>query len=130
MITIHATKKLSAKLPSGISPIDSTGTTSELDNNPLSGWHANLLILQRRNCVLLVHDVTRFPLFIKGLLKADCVEKVGFSTFLANFAIFCAYKILFLLEIKFCLQPNFPRKGLFQHNQPISPTSTGCLPMR
>lgn len=37
----------------------------------LSDWHANLLIIQRRNCVILVHDATRFPLFIKGLLKAD-----------------------------------------------------------
>lgn len=35
----------------------------------LSGWHANLLTLQRRNCVLLVHDQTRFPLFIPALTK-------------------------------------------------------------
>jgi hypothetical protein len=43
----------------------------EREQNPLSGWHANLITVQRRNCVLLVHDATRFPLFIKGLLKAD-----------------------------------------------------------
>lgn len=72
MITIHATKKLYAKLPVTVSTSDSvesaTGVTSD---NPLSGWHGNLLTLQRRHCVLLVHDATRFPLFIKGLLKAD-----------------------------------------------------------
>jgi hypothetical protein len=52
--------------------LDSADPASRLGNdNPLSGWHANLLILQRRNCILLVHDATRFPLFIKGLVKAD-----------------------------------------------------------
>lgn len=78
MITIHATKKLYAKLPISIQALankdalpctlDATQLPRE---NPLSGWHANLLTLQRRNCVLLVHDSTRFPLFVKGLLKAD-----------------------------------------------------------
>lgn len=84
MITIHATKKLYAKLPdavlmkqSAIEPSDANGLDSanvastRPNSNPLSGWHANLLTLHRRNCVLLVHDATRFPLFIKGLLKAD-----------------------------------------------------------
>jgi hypothetical protein len=75
MITIHATQKLYAKLP-----VDSAGrlpdrmmpTSQDVPaDNPLSGWHANLLTLQRRNCVVLVHDSTRFPLFIKGLLKPD-----------------------------------------------------------
>jgi hypothetical protein len=77
MITIHATKKLHAKLP-----LDDNGRLKTAQpsphlylvpvaNNPLSGWHANLITLQRRNCVLLVHDATRFPLFMKGLVKAD-----------------------------------------------------------
>ncbi|WP_051326726.1 DUF6933 domain-containing protein [Aliagarivorans taiwanensis] len=39
--------------------------------NPLDNWHANLLTIQRRNCVLLVHDATRFPLFIPALTKPD-----------------------------------------------------------
>ncbi|WNB75368.1 DUF6933 domain-containing protein [Methylomonas koyamae] len=78
MINIHATKKLYAKLPAPISapqsettPLTPTLSLGEREQNPLSGWHANLLILQRRNCLLLVHDATRFPLFVKGLLKAD-----------------------------------------------------------
>ena len=87
MITIHATKKLYAKLPTLAGALDSVGSASrpqselfshtptlvlrEREQNPLSGWHSNLLIIQRRNCVLLVHDATRFPLFIKGLLKTD-----------------------------------------------------------
>jgi hypothetical protein len=84
MIAIHTTKKLYAKLPtvasmkqceieeSEANTLDSADPASRLGNdNPLSGWHANLLILQRRNCILLVHDATRFPLFMKGLVKAD-----------------------------------------------------------
>jgi hypothetical protein len=75
MLQIHATKKLFAKLPLDESgclaegPIAPDHLTSE--NNPLSGWHANLLTIQRRNCVLFVHDQTRFPLLIIGLLKKD-----------------------------------------------------------
>jgi hypothetical protein len=76
MITIHATKKLHAKLPLNPEGLLAGKQLSEPSplatiNNPLSGWHANLITLQRRNCVLLVHDVTRFPLFIKSLAKAD-----------------------------------------------------------
>ena len=77
MIHLHVTKKLLAKLP-----IDEHGLFAEqpktqylsertFKENPLSGWHGNLLILQRRNCVLLVHDATRFPLFIPCLTKPD-----------------------------------------------------------
>lgn len=77
MLTIHATKKLLAKLP-----LDDSGNLKSAKaspdlylvtnaDNPLSGWHANLITFQRRNCVLLVHNGTRFPLFLKGLKKAD-----------------------------------------------------------
>jgi len=76
MIKIHATKKLLSKLP-----VDGDGFLPEDKNqhalqkspteSPLSSWHANLIILQRRNCILLVHDTTRFPLFIPCLTKPD-----------------------------------------------------------
>ena len=42
--------------------------------NPLNGWHANLILLQRRQCVLFVHDATRFPVFVPALKKADFAE--------------------------------------------------------
>jgi hypothetical protein len=35
------------------------------------GWHGHLVTLQRRQCVLLVHDTTRFPVFIPALKKDD-----------------------------------------------------------
>jgi hypothetical protein len=80
MIKIHATKKLFAKLPideQGYLPADKpiaandefvhTAETPSL----LSGWHANVVTLQRRNCVLFVHDTTRFALLLIGLTKPD-----------------------------------------------------------
>lgn len=79
MIRLHCTKKLLAKLPlledgrlnsrQGHFAAESVAVES-----PLSGWHANLILLQRRQCVLFVHDSTRFPLFIPALKKADFAE--------------------------------------------------------
>jgi hypothetical protein len=79
MITIHSTKKLHAKLPLNAEGLLVDKQLSEpsalaMNHNPLSGWHANLIILQRLNCVLLVHDATRFPLFLKSQVKADFVN--------------------------------------------------------
>lgn len=61
---IHCTHKLAAKLP-GVNnaPLDET--------NPLGSWHANLYVVDRRNCVMFCHDQTRFVLFMAGLKKAD-----------------------------------------------------------
>ncbi len=82
MIKIHATKKLLAKLPideQGFLPPDKnapplSGKKDDASESALSGWHANLITLQRRNCILLVHDTTRFPLFI------PCLTKPGFAS--------------------------------------------------
>lgn len=76
MIKIHATKKLLAKLSvnkEGYLAKDKNDCSLSpvLSKNPLSDWHANLIILQRRNCILMVHDATRFPLFIPCLTKPD-----------------------------------------------------------
>lgn len=76
MIRIHATRKLFSKLP-----LDTDGFLPESRKTPylyhhergaaskLGDWHANLLTIQRRNCVLFVHDQTRFPLFVPALKK-------------------------------------------------------------
>lgn len=76
MITIHATKKLLAKLPvdgAGFLPENKNRPAVQISSteSPLSIWHANLITLQRRNCILLAHDTTRFPLFIPCLTKPD-----------------------------------------------------------
>ncbi len=58
MITIHTTKKFYAHLPAAAS-MQIAAIANSFDNS-LSGWHANLITLQRRNCVLLVHVLLAF----------------------------------------------------------------------
>lgn len=69
MIQIHATKKLLAKMPAQakLGPEDILAAPQ----SKLGSWHANLLTIQRRNCLLFVHDQTRFPVFIPALTKPD-----------------------------------------------------------
>lgn len=79
MIRLNCTRKLLAKLP-----LDSYGrlqgkllrpqTANDEAESPLSGWHANLLTIQRRNCVLFIHDTTRFPVLATCLTKPDFAE--------------------------------------------------------
>jgi len=81
MIQLHVTKKLLVKLPldqQGLLPVQtsdqrcfSDSQASTLAANPLSSWHANLLLFQRRQCVILIHDITRFAVFIPCLTKPD-----------------------------------------------------------
>ncbi|SDS98783.1 hypothetical protein SAMN05216198_3342 [Halopseudomonas litoralis] len=79
MIQLHCTQKLLAKLPvnaSGRLPNTRARPSAANDpgESPLSGWHANLLTLQRRNCVLFVHGTTRFPVLLTCLTKPDFAE--------------------------------------------------------
>lgn len=78
MLTLHVTKKLLIKLPLDAedrlpvtAPMRWLHNRPGLENNPLSGWHGNLVVWQRRQCVLLVHDATRFALLLPALNKAD-----------------------------------------------------------
>ena len=77
MIRLHCTKKLLTKLPlredgrlKSKRP-SMFGANDDSRVSKLSGWHANLLLLQRRQCVLFVHDATRFPVFVPALKKED-----------------------------------------------------------
>ncbi len=79
MIRLHCTKKLLTKLPLQASgrlrhKRPSPYATSDDSASLLSGWHANLILLQRRQCVLFVHDATRIPVFVPALKKADFAE--------------------------------------------------------
>ena len=76
MITIHCTKKLLSRLPVGVgeqlrSEYSNYFAANDDIPSQLSGWHGHLVTLQRRQCVLLVHDATRFPVFIPALKKDD-----------------------------------------------------------
>lgn len=79
MIQLHCTQKLFAKLPAndnGRLPNTRARPLAANDagDSLLSGWHANLLTLQRRQCVLFVHDATRFPVLLTCLTKPDFAE--------------------------------------------------------
>jgi len=79
MIRLHCTKKLLANVPlleDGRlrSRRPALSVVRDPATNPLSDWHANLILLQRRQCVLFVHDTTRFPVFVPALKKPDFAE--------------------------------------------------------
>jgi len=77
MITCYSTQKLLAKLDiqengllaEGNKLLASMGTV--IDDNPLSGWHGNVITIARRQCILMVHNATRFPVLLIGLTKKD-----------------------------------------------------------
>lgn len=79
MIRLHCTKKLLAKLPISergriVSKMNRGYAANDGVTSLLSGWHANLLLIQRRQCVIFVHDATRFCVFIPALKKADFAD--------------------------------------------------------
>lgn len=60
---LHCTKKLATHLPSS--------SLNLTDPDAVSDWHANILTIQGRKCVLFIHDQTRFILFDRDLTKPD-----------------------------------------------------------
>lgn len=63
MLLIRCTQKLLQELPMGIA--------NEVTALPLACWHANLLRIDRRKCLLFTHDTTLFSLFVPGVTKPD-----------------------------------------------------------
>jgi len=39
--------------------------------NPFSSWHGNVFNIERRKCVLITNDITRYSIFIPSLKKQD-----------------------------------------------------------
>ena len=64
---LHCSQKLASKL-SEVSP------TSLEEASPLASWHGHLFTLDRRQCVMFVHDATRYALFMPGLRKPQFAE--------------------------------------------------------
>ena len=67
---LHCTKKLYAKLPEKVKATEQPTTAIGIQSLWLN-WHANLITIQRRQCVIAVHDATHFTLFIPCLTKKD-----------------------------------------------------------
>jgi len=74
MLTLQCTQKLLKELNTELSPIK--------DTDPIALWHANLLMLDRRKCVLFTNDATRYSFLVPGLKKPDF--KVLGQVFLDN----------------------------------------------
>lgn len=70
---LHCTQKLAARIPSST---DLPNPEPERDgqSGSLSSWHGHLLTLDRRQCVLFCHDVTRYVLFLPGLRAPQLAE--------------------------------------------------------
>lgn len=110
---LHATRQLFAKLPLDKQGLLATTPLSQwlfdqpcLQINPLSGWHGKLMTLQRRNCLLLVHDATRFPVFMPCLTKPDFAElNDRFIDALMNTLLKCGANEVQLDAMRQCLRP-------------------------
>lgn len=81
MIQLHTTRLLFSSLPLNEQGLLAATPRSQWlfeqpasSVNPLSGWHGHLVTLQRRKCLILIHDATRFPLVIPALTKPDFAE--------------------------------------------------------
>jgi hypothetical protein len=59
--SIHCTQKLLAEIPDHLIDPSASGES----------WHANLLRIDRRKCVLFTHDATLYSVFVPGLKKAE-----------------------------------------------------------
>ncbi len=73
---LHCTKKLYAKLPESVKETEPATSTIGTQAHWLN-WHSNIVTIQRRQCIIAVHDTTRFALFIPCLTKKDFVNFDG-----------------------------------------------------
>ncbi|GFM35928.1 DUF6933 domain-containing protein [Desulfovibrio psychrotolerans] len=64
MPNIACTQKLAVEFKDRYEP-------AAIPTDGLRGWHANLLTLKRRKCVLLTNEQTRFSIFFFGFRKPD-----------------------------------------------------------
>lgn len=65
---IHVTKKMADKLKKTGHEIADT-----LDDRPsvLGDWHANIITIQRRQCIVFTHDETRFTVALTGVTQKE-----------------------------------------------------------
>lgn len=64
MAILRCTQKLLSELK--LRPSDSMQQASEIGS-----WHANLVRIDRRKCVLFTHDTTLYTFFVPGLRKSE-----------------------------------------------------------
>lgn len=59
---LHCSRKLAAKLAN----VSAIGLE---ESSPLGSWHGHLFTIDRRQCVMFMHDATRYGLFLPGLRR-------------------------------------------------------------
>ena len=64
---LHCTQKLAAKLPR----VSAAGCSEAL---PFNHWHAQLYVIDRCQCVLFCHDLSRFMVFLPGLTRKQFAD--------------------------------------------------------
>ncbi|NOT95553.1 MAG: hypothetical protein HOP00_04510 [Nitrospira sp.] len=64
---------MATRLPSATA-LQGLGVERDGQFAPLNSWHAHLLTLDRRQCVLFCHDATRYVLFMPGLRAPQLAE--------------------------------------------------------
>lgn len=65
---IHVTKKLAEKLKQAGRLIEDNPAES---TSVLDSWHANITTIQRRQCVVFVHDKSRFAIVLLGVTQKE-----------------------------------------------------------
>lgn len=65
---VHVTKKLAEKLQKAGRLIENNPAESA---SALDSWHANISTIQRRQCVVFVHDKTRFAIVLLGVTQKE-----------------------------------------------------------
>ncbi len=65
MLTIQCTKKLLEELKIDVNK------EKVFNNDAIFSWHSNLFVLNRKKCVLLMNNKSRFNFVLFGLKKAD-----------------------------------------------------------
>ncbi|MGE5417453.1 MAG: DUF6933 domain-containing protein [Acidobacteriota bacterium] len=65
MLTIQCAKRLAQELNMNVSK------EQIADKDPLYSWHAYLFLINRRKCVLIMNNKTRYNFVLYGLKKAD-----------------------------------------------------------
>lgn len=64
---IHCSQKLASRL-------DNVSRDPLEETSPLGSWHGHLATFDRRQCLFLCHDETRFVLFLPGMRKEHFSE--------------------------------------------------------
>ncbi len=72
---IHVTKKLAEKLKKAGCLIEDNPAES---TSALDSWHANITTIQRRQCVVFVHDKTRFAIVLLGITQKE-LKQLNYS---------------------------------------------------